>query len=258
MPGPNGNVFPSYKAPNTNIIPSVLTGVLQTLIDDRNRQANDYRNVGSAGGGGGGGGPSYYDPGPYLPPINTGPSLEEIAAQWQGFDLNKESTGIADQRNKTDLENALAALGLSDTGARQQAAYQRGTLGLGLDQKLAELLSNATAAGAITSKGYGQNVGWANKQNQYDLTNVANNLQQTLAGNEIQRTQANQHGWYAGMENDLQRRLIDNSRLQYDAGVRSQANQQNQRTDQYNQQYNYIPYGQTRVPQEYAGQGGTL
>lgn len=256
MPGPGGNVFPT-KTTSYNPIPSVLTGVVQTLLDDRTREQGYYRNVGSSGGGGGGG-PSYYDPGPYLPPINTGPSLEEIAAQWGQFDLNKEGTTIADQRNKTDLQNALAALGLSDTGAQQQATYQRGTLGVGLEQKLAQLLSGATSAGAITSKGYGQNVGWANQQNQFDLTNVANQLQQTLAGNEIQRTQANQHGWYSGMENELQRRLYDNARLQYDAGNRSQAGQQNQRVDQYNQQYNYVPYGQTRVPQEYAGQGGTL
>lgn len=257
-----GNLFGTLgpKAGNTTSgVAGALgnAGIQRTLADLQNT-FNRYSNNTGYQSGGSGGGPSYFDPGPYLPPINTGPSLEEIATQWQGFDINKEGINVADQRNKTDLQNALAALGLSDTGAQQQATYQRGTLGLGLEQKLAGLLSGATAAGAITSKGYGQNVGWANQQNQYDLTNVANNLQQTLAGNEIQRTQANQHGWYAGIENDIQRRLIDNSRLQYDAGNRSQADQYRQRVGQYDTGYNYVPYGQTRVPQEYAGQGGTL
>lgn len=224
---------------------------------------------GSSGGGGGAQQPNYFDPGPYLPPLYTGPSQDEINAQWAQFGLGREGIDLANTKNLQDYQNALAALGLSRGSAEQQAGYQtgklkqgaeyqRGSLGIGLDKQLADLLSNASASGAVTSQGYNRDVGFANRQNELDrgniysnltgdLGNVAAQLQNALSGNTLQQTQAGQ-GYQQGLaENQRQLGIIGAQEQGYNAGNQSQVNQYGQNVGKYNTQYNYTPYGQTRI-----------
>lgn len=220
---------------------------------------------GSSGGGGG----NFFDPGPYLPPIYTGPSPDEINAMWGQFGLQQQGIDLSNIKNAQDYQNALAALGLSKQAATQTAgyqtgklnqgaAYQTGTTNLGWEQQLQNLLSNATSQGAVTSQGYNRDIGYANSQHQLDLNNIATNLsgdlgnvqntlQNALAGNQQGYTQAGQALQQSQAGNANQLALIQNQKQQYDTGNAAQQNQFGQRTGQYNTNYNYTPYNQTRV-----------
>lgn len=257
-------------APQQNVDQSALINqAIQAAIQAGQQGVTNAFAAGYGSNGGGGGGANYFDPGPYLPPIYTGPSPDEINAKWGQFGLEGQGIDLSNQKNSQDYQNALAALGLQGKAATQTAgyqtgklnqgaAYQRQTLGVNLDQQLQGLLSQATGNGAITSKGYGQNVGWANQQNQYDLNNISTNLQgdlgnvqntlqNALAGNQLGYTQAGQALQQSQASNANQLALINNQKQQYDTGNASGVNQYGQRVGQYNTNYGYVPYGQTAV-----------